>query len=81
MLEGKCVRCRSDKVIPQARIIDKMGHAIRLGVRVYENPEALMFKGAHFGELRARICGDCGHVEIFVENPGELYSTYRDAEK
>jgi hypothetical protein len=81
MLQGKCVKCQSEKLIPQARIIDKMGHGIRLGVKVYENPEALLFKGTHFGELLARICGDCGHVEIYVENPQDLYSTYSDSGK
>ena len=74
-----CSKCRSDKVIPDVRIIDQVGHRIRLGVNVYEDPEALIFKGTHYSDLRSQVCGECGYVETYVENPGELYSAYLNA--
>jgi hypothetical protein len=58
------------------RIVDRAGHMIRLGVKVFEHPEALVFKGAHAADLRSRVCGECGYVELYVENPQELYSAY-----
>ena len=45
-------------------------------VSVYDHPEARVFKGAHTSTLRAQICGSCGSVESYVENPQELYGIY-----
>lgn len=79
MPEEICPKCQSGKVISGARIIDQMGHTIKLGVSVYEKPDALIFKGAHSEALRARICGACGNVEIYVDHPEELYSVYQES--
>jgi predicted nucleic-acid-binding Zn-ribbon protein len=73
---NNCPKCQSDKIIPDVQIIDRAGHVIRLGVKVFEHPEALVFKGAHAADLRSRVCGGCGYVESYVENPQELYSAY-----
>lgn len=73
---NQCPKCRSEKIIPYVQIFDRVGHSIRLGVKVFEHPEALVFKGAHAADLRARVCGECGYVESYVENPQELYSAY-----
>jgi hypothetical protein len=75
-----CSKCQSDKVIPDVRIIDHVGHRISLGVNVYEHPEALIFKGTHSGTLRSQVCGECGYVEIYVENPRELYTVYTESQ-
>jgi hypothetical protein len=73
-----CAKCKSPKVIPRARIIDRADYNLNtdLTIHVYENPEALIFKGASEGILRAQICGECGYVETYVENPEELYAAY-----
>ena len=73
-----CAKCKSPKVIPRARIIDRADYNLHtdLTIHVYENPEALIFKGTSEGTLRARICGACGYVETYVENPDELYAAY-----
>ena len=49
----------------------------RLKVVIYGDPSALIFKDRLYGELKADICGDCGHVELRVANPQELYLHYR----
>ena len=74
----KCSKCKSPKVIPRARIIDRADYNLNgdLTIHVYENPDALIFKGATEGTLQARICGECGYVETYVENPEELYTAY-----
>jgi hypothetical protein len=73
-----CSKCKSPKVIPRARIIDRADYNLTtdLTVHVYENPEAMIFKGTNPGTLRARICGECGYVETYIDNPEELYSAY-----
>ena len=73
-----CSKCNSTKVIPRARIVDRGSNnaAMDLCVQVYENPEAWVFKGTHEGQLSARICGDCGYVETYVENSAELYEVF-----
>jgi hypothetical protein len=73
-----CAKCQSSKVIPNARVIDRADYNQNtdLTVHVYENPEAMIFKGTHAGKLSARICGDCGYVETYIENPQELYAAY-----
>jgi hypothetical protein len=76
-----CSKCNSTKIIPNARIIDRGDYnSVRdLSVQVYEDPEALLFKGVHEGQLTARICGDCGYVEMYVDNPAELYEVFVSA--
>jgi rubrerythrin len=73
-----CSKCKSSKVIPRARIVDKAESYIPtdLTVHVYENPDAMIFKGTTSGTLHAWICGECGYVETYIDNPGELYSAY-----
>jgi hypothetical protein len=77
MPEETCPKCQSRKMIPAARIVDQAGHFIRLAVSVDEKPDALIFKGAHTQLLRARICGACGNVELYVDDPEELHSVYQ----
>jgi predicted nucleic-acid-binding Zn-ribbon protein len=76
-----CPKCESAKIIPQVRIIDRGTYnmAGNLTVQVCENPDAMLFRYTHDGVLRAWICGDCGYVETYVDNPGELYSAYRES--
>ena len=45
------------------------------------DPSAMIFKDRLYGELKADICGDCGHVELRVANPKELYEHYRKSIK
>jgi hypothetical protein len=46
---------------------------------VFRNPDALLFKNRLTGEIRADICGVCGHIEYRVANPGQLYKHYEKA--
>ncbi len=77
-----CAKCRSAQVMPKVRIMDRghySGDAGDLTLVLYEDPEALIFKGTHEGSLSARVCGACGYVELFLQNPQELYAVYQDA--
>lgn len=80
-LEKSCSKCKSDKIIPQVTVLDTGQHAYgELKVAVYENPDALLFKGTHMGTLRAWICADCGFAEFYLDNPQELYKVYKEAQ-
>jgi hypothetical protein len=73
-----CSECGSARVIPDLTIADAGQYAAgTVGVVVYGNPDALFFRKPLRGELRAHICGDCGHVELRVANPGDLFERYR----
>ena len=73
---NNCAKCQSGKIIPDVRISDRRGYRISLGVNVYEHPEKLIFKGTHTDALRWQVCGECGYLESYVENPQELYAVY-----
>jgi len=73
----QCVRCDSTKMILNASILDQGKYSDRRLYAIVEGaPEALIFKDCLYGRFRADICGDCGHVELNVENPAELYEHY-----
>jgi hypothetical protein len=76
----QCTLCGSDRIIPDVIVLDKnRGFDEQLNVIYYRKPQALFFRDSMHGTLRAWICGVCGHVELFVGNPGELYQAYLDA--
>ena len=78
MGEKACSKCSSDKVVC-ARL--KAGgpegpDVMDITAVVHENPEAIVFKYSHHRSLNARICGDCGYAELYIENPEAFYDAY-----
>ena len=67
-------------MIPDARLLDRGDADARkpAEVGVVRNPEAVLFKGEVRAPLRAQICGECGYVELYAQNPGALWSAYLD---
>lgn len=82
MLTMKCPRCGSEKIIPNLRIHDRYiaRHDDWIGIEILGKPEALIFKDTHKEFLRANVCGECGNVDLFVENPKRLWETYSQRE-
>lgn len=75
-----CPRCGAAKMIPNPRLVDRgQNSRENLCVVVYGDPEAILFKDRLYGRLAVNVCGQCGHVEWQVENPGELYEKYRQS--
>jgi hypothetical protein len=73
----QCSKCGSVKVIPDARIRDQGEYSNgKLQVMVDGQPDAAVFKDSVYGGVLAEICGDCGYIEVKVENPSELYGHY-----
>ena len=76
--QSACPRCGSAKMMFGVTVCDQgeySGGTLR--VVISGDPSALIFKDRLYGELKANICGDCGHVELRVANPKELYRHYR----
>jgi hypothetical protein len=72
-----CAACGSTKIVPNLLVNDQGQYSSgQLQVVFYTNPDAIFFKGGVYGELTANICGDCGHVQLHVANPSELYEYY-----
>ena len=75
----QCSVCGSDRIIPGAIIEDKnRSFDQRMYVVVDRKPTAFLLRHSLRGALRAWICGVCGHADLFVGNPGELYQAYLD---
>lgn len=76
--QSACPRCGSSKMMFGVTVQDQgQGSNGDLRVVVCGDPSALIFKDRLYGELKANICADCGHVELRVANPKELYRHYR----
>ncbi len=72
-----CSKCGSAKIIPRARVTDLAGqYRGEVGVGIAERPEAIVFKGHRHVTVHARVCGECGYAELYVEDPGELFESY-----
>ncbi len=79
MAEIKCSGCGSSKVIPNVKIVDHgyMDSIHDLAIELHGNPNARIFKDTRKGVLRATVCGECGKVELSVDNPQELWAIYK----
>jgi hypothetical protein len=78
-----CLRCGSDKIIPDLPLFDSYGPSSiskkPLGVQVEGRPEAWIFKDAEGGSLVARVCGDCGFTELHTTNFRALHEKYEQS--
>ena len=55
------------------------GGGRNLKVRVDADPAAVMFKKSTRSPVHAWICGQCGYIELYADNPGELYQAFSKA--
>lgn len=78
-----CPKCGSTEIMPEVRIFARRPGNLKhdLQVQVFERPDALIFKEAHFGVLKARVCGRCGSVELYASNPQGLWAAHQKGQK
>ena len=80
-----CPRCGSDKIIPDVPLPDHFGDAGGFSrdaqIEVHGAPRAWVFTNTAAGKLSLRVCGNCGHAELFVGNFRELYERYQQSRK
>ncbi len=77
-LSPRCLKCGSDAVIPDVRLIDRREGNARMPAElgVETKPDALMFTGEVRVSTRAQVCGDCGFVEVYAADPRTLWDAY-----
>ena len=84
MNTNTCAKCGSDKIIPQARVIDR-GHNnwnIDLEVEVsINNKQSVFNREAYRASSYARICAGCGHIELYTDHTQALWEAYQESLK
>lgn len=80
--ERWCPRCGSRKIVPDVVIADRDDLSDgRLKAWVAGNPAAIIFRNHMSVEIRGDVCGQCGHLELRVENHEDLYDHFRSMRK
>lgn len=74
----RCTRCASDRVMDGAFVSDSQGQRVVVGVE--RHPDRGPLARAVSTQVHASICGACGFVELWANQPGELYDAYYRAE-
>ena len=79
-LTPRCLKCGSDSMVPDVRVIDRGDQNVRQATEVglQTNPQALLFKGEVRVGTRAQVCGECGFVEVYATDPPALWDAYVD---
>ncbi len=78
-----CVVCRSERIIPMATIGNRPETFAGPGLAtsepaivIHTNPQATLMKKPVYGRIHAWVCGECGHMQLFADNPQALYAAY-----
>ena len=76
-----CPQCQSPNVIPDVEIVDHSHLSeSNLSVKVEEEPNAMIFKGRVNSDLRARVCGNCGHTTLHAVDYKSLWQAHLKAQ-
>ena len=75
----RCPKCASDQMMDGAFISDATTERLVVGVDRHPDLGPLPQKAAT--QLHASVCGSCGFVELYANQPAELYQAYRRAVK
>jgi predicted nucleic-acid-binding Zn-ribbon protein len=76
----KCLKCGSETVIDNARVMDRgdaNSDAGPLTLVLYEDPKAWFFPGQHKFPLNAHVCCSCGFTELYAADPAALLEVSR----
>lgn len=78
-----CSKCGSEKVIPDISIVDHGYYDTQheLAIEMPANPKARFFKDTRKAVLKAAVCGQCGFVELSIDNYRELWDVYETNRK
>ena len=77
-----CSKCGATSVIPRLRVVERSEDGSRHDVQleVLRRPTAMFFKRPERSALFARVCADCGYVEVYADTPRTLYAAWLEAE-
>jgi predicted nucleic-acid-binding Zn-ribbon protein len=77
---GVCPRCGSTAIISPARLArwrEAADGPIR--VAVLGDPDAYLLKQIAYSDLEARVCSQCGYVELYAKDVASLSSASEKA--
>jgi len=78
----ECRVCGSARVVPRATVKAEglvLHPSHRLAVAVQGRHGGILDGQEAIREVTASVCADCGHVELFAEDPEYLYEVYRNS--
>ena len=76
----RCLKCGSDAMVPDVRLIDRGESDMRKPAEVglATKPDAILFKGEVRVGTAAQVCGDCGFVEVYATEPHKIWDAHID---
>jgi predicted nucleic-acid-binding Zn-ribbon protein len=70
----RCSKCTSNHMMDGAFFSDSGGQRIVVGVD--RHPDIGPLARSASTQVHASVCGSCGHVELYANQPAELYEIY-----
>lgn len=70
----RCPKCASDETMDGAFVSDATGQRIVVGVA--HHPDLGPLAQTASTQVHASICGACGYVELYANQPQELFAAY-----
>jgi predicted nucleic-acid-binding Zn-ribbon protein len=82
VLDAACPKCGSSQQVPDVPVVASVDRftSTPVSALVYANPDAQLLKGLRAHRILARICGNCGFAELYVEDPKGLLATSQGSE-
>ncbi len=75
---GRCPKCSSQRIVSGVSILDRdQSGENELTIRVEKSPGATLFRDFKDYRLKACICGNCGHTELYLENAERFWEETR----
>jgi len=77
-----CAKCGSDKIIPQAKVLDYTQHTRDKDIEVevaISQKKSLFNHEAFRATAYARICAGCGHIELYTDHTHGLWDAYQES--
>ena len=73
-LTQRCPKCGSDDIIADATPIDRSHNRAQteFSIATFRKPDAFLFKGQQSSNVSAWVCGACGFVEFYADQPQAL---------
>lgn len=74
-----CKKCNSNKIIQGVKIIDYSHGNVKRNLSLEINKTKSLFHKKYIkSEILSDICGNCGNVELNVNNFDKLWEIYND---
>jgi hypothetical protein len=79
-----CAKCGSEKIIPQAKVLDyapnRGGKDLEVEVSI-SHKKSFLNHEAFRAAAYARICAGCGHIELYTDHTEGLWEAYQESLK